>query len=278
MSPGFIAKCDFNGNKVWEKSYNGYSFSDVTVVNDGIVAIGNSKLVYFDKEGNYRCETSEDNAERIVTIDENKVMVFSGTKCTIYSVELLSPEYPSAQNVIIKNKKKRVKVTTAVNGSGGTITGRNQAPYEEVIYGNDSTKEIIATPSEGYKVLKITVNGKEISFSENVDNTVTLSNFIEMTEDKHVIVEFSNTITSINTNYYLWENGTGTTTTKVSESETNVGNIGNKYSTSPKFDLEYEIITNQDYYGNKTETEILSDINTTYGTTYTSLADLGYEE
>ncbi|MBR3003122.1 MAG: Cna B-type domain-containing protein, partial [Clostridia bacterium] len=81
----------------------------------------------------------------------------------------------------------------------------------------------------------------------------------------------------INVNHYLWT-PSGITTTKVAESNTSIGILGENYTISPKVDIEYEIITNKDYYGNKTESEIISNINTEYGTTYTSLGDLGYKE
>ncbi len=150
--------------------------------------------------------------------------------------------------------------------------------YEEVKYMEDSTKEIKATPKPGYTITKITVNGEPIDFVANDDGTVILNQFTEMTEDKHIVVEFSNTVSKIEVNHYLWKNTTGPTTTKLADSSTQTGNVDDEYSTLPKFDLEYEIITNKDYYGDKTEEQIIAQINTEYGTTFASLSDLGYED
>ena len=70
-----------------------------------------------------------------------------------------------------------------------------------------------------------------------------------MTEDKHIIVEFSNTKGTVEVNHYLWTEEGGVTTEKVADSESSVGDIGEEYRTSPKTDLEYVVITNKDYYG-----------------------------
>lgn len=75
----------------------------------------------------------------------------------------------------------------------------------------------------------------------------------------------------INVNHYLWTSESGITDTKVSDSQSMEGEIGKNYSTNPNFDIEYEIVRNQDYYGDKTQSEIL----TIYGKN--SIQEMGYE-
>ena len=88
-----------------------------------------------------------------------------------------------------------VEITTAVNGTGGTISGQNQTPYETVNFGGTSTLPIVATPSSGYFVSTIEVNGVPIAFTPAADGTVTLAQFTNMTENKHVVVTFEQLIT-----------------------------------------------------------------------------------
>lgn len=90
------------------------------------------------------------------------------------------------QNVIYYYEKIKVKVTTLVDGIGGTIAGD-----EEVEYGNDSTKDkIVVTPDPGYILDSVYVNGKEIELTEEDKYGVTLDNFIGLKEDMNVVVKF----------------------------------------------------------------------------------------
>ncbi|MBR3249811.1 MAG: Cna B-type domain-containing protein, partial [Clostridia bacterium] len=278
---GKVVKYDQSGNIEWENTEKSYSYYGVTTVEGGAIAVGDSgKIVKYDQSGNIEWENTEKsyNFNGVVETNDGLILATENDGIALYKKVITSPEIPDAQNVTVTNKKKRVKITTEVEGTGGSITGQNEAPYEEVKYGEDSVKEIKAVPSDGYSVVKITVNGEEIDFTENDDTTVTLSKFIEMTEDKHVVVTFSDNVSAIEVNHYLWTPSSGVTTTKVADSSTQKGNIDDNYSTVPKFDIEYEIVKNKDIYRNKTEDEIISEINTQYGTTYTSVTDLGYTE
>ena len=82
-------------------------------------------------------------------------------------------------------EKVKLKVETKVNGKGGKISGN-----EEVLYGNDSTKEKIKIVADtGYVVDKVLINGKDLMVSDNL-TTIVLDNFIKMTDDKIVEVTF----------------------------------------------------------------------------------------
>ncbi len=90
-------------------------------------------------------------------------------------------------------KEKTHKITTEVKGIGGHITGEGQEKYEEVKHLNNSTKDIVVTPDEGYHIKSITINENEVEFTENEDGTYMLPKFERMTEDKHIVVEFEKT-------------------------------------------------------------------------------------
>ena len=82
------------------------------------------------------------------------------------------------------------KITTRVDGTGGTISGSGQNPYETVEAGKNSTKDITITPNSGYQIKSITINGKTQQLPTNVKNPYTLNKFTNMYEDKEVVVQF----------------------------------------------------------------------------------------
>ena len=81
-------------------------------------------------------------------------------------------------------------ITTKVEGTGGTISGSGQNPYETVEAGKNSTKDITITPNSGYQIKSITINGKTQQLPTNVKNPYTLNKFTNMYEDKKVVVQF----------------------------------------------------------------------------------------
>ena len=102
---------------------------------------------------------------------------------------------PEIQELEVENKRKEFKITTDVNEidgiKGGSISGEDKKPYESVMYGDSSTKEIKMVPDENYEIINITVNGKEYKFTKNIDGSYTMLQFTNMTEDKHIVVTYS---------------------------------------------------------------------------------------
>ena len=145
-------------------------------------------------------------------------------------------------------KKKEFKVTTEVEGEGGSISGQDENPYEVVEYAEDSTKDIIATPEYGYKVSSIEVNGEQIEFTEKEDHTVELSKFIHMLEDKHVVVRFERIEGEVIVHHYIegTENKVPSTEEgQVVEDETIRGYVGEGYTTevAENVDKAYEYVS-----------------------------------
>ena len=102
---------------------------------------------------------------------------------------------PEVQELTVENNIKEFKITTDVNEAngtrGGSISGEDEASYETVKYGDNSTKQIIMTPDENYEIIGITVNGEEWQFTANADGTYTMPQFTNMTEDKHIVVTYA---------------------------------------------------------------------------------------
>ncbi len=135
--------------------------------------------------------------------------------------------------VIYYYRVKTVKITTEVEGIGGTISGQGQNPYETVEYGEDSIKDLIIIPDKYYRVSKITINGQEIEFIEDMYKEVYLNTFNQMKEDKHIIVSFEKMIAGKVTVKYL-EYGTNK---ELVPNEQKEGNVGDAYTTQRK-DIE----------------------------------------
>ena len=188
---GGITKCDFNGNVIWKNSISENVRSACTI-DDGMIIGAGQLIIKCDLEGNKVWENNEKNYNytEITTVEDGIIAVSADGKVVKYQNHIKDPAIPNATNIVVENEIAKYKITTKVDGFGGNISGKNEQPYEEVIYLHDSTKDIIATPSEGYKVQSITINGNPIDFIENSDGTVKLDKFYQMTEDKEIIVSF----------------------------------------------------------------------------------------
>ena len=206
---GVVFQFDLEGNFIKEnkEKTNGLtSFEQMAKVNDGFVAITNvytagdtDSIVKYDKEANFSTVTpylSHLVFESVVSDCDGNLYVISSSGSNSpgtllkYVPHIAEPEIVPSQSIVVENEIAKYNITTKVEGIGGTISGMNQKPYEEVVYKKNSIKDIIATPYSGYKVEKITVNGEKIDFLEQPDGTVLLDKFISVTEDKEVVVYF----------------------------------------------------------------------------------------
>ena len=134
-------------------------------------------------------------------------------------------------------------ITTEVDGVGGTISGQGstkQNPYETVLHGNDSVKDIVITPETGYKINSITINNVEQDLPNDVNSAYTLPKFTNMTEDKHIVVSFTHSETSVIVKHQT-EDGTD-----LVPPETIEGVVGDEYTTSPRDFDDYELKTTPD--------------------------------
>ena len=122
---------------------------------------------------------------------KDEIFVSSGySNLTKIYQKVVLPEVPQIQEINVDNYKKKFNIWTYVNGYGGNISGEFEDPYEQVKIHEDSAKEIVITPDEGYGIASIEVNGEKIPYTTNEDGTVILDKFTNMTEDKEVRVSF----------------------------------------------------------------------------------------
>ena len=112
---------------------------------------------------------------------------------------ILSSKMPynlvASTEIVVENEIKKFNITTEVkNGIGGTISGEGETPYEQVKYGNANENEIVMTPDSGYKIIQITINGENVKFGtlgEEDTYTIPSGYFENMTEDKHIVVTYT---------------------------------------------------------------------------------------
>ena len=261
-SDGFVIKQNATGDVTYSSRLYGDGYEGVRAVaqttNGNIVSGG-----YFNTStlnaSNYDETGLGGTTKAIIDNGAGNSNGFIISEFAESSEESTSTSIPETQYLEIENKLKSLKITTEVvkhDESGAQVAGGNingsegTLEVESVTYGGNSTQEIKITPNAGYVVSSIKINGTEFTnYSTNADGTITLPLFENVTEDKHITVEFSNTIATVEVNHYLWTQEDGLTTEKVKDSETLTGNVGEEYTSLPATEIKYDIITNSDYYG-----------------------------
>lgn len=119
-------------------------------------------------ENQYVSEEKEFEGYKLVSKPESNVHIYKEKK------QEFSYEY----------EKIKFKITTKVEGEGGTIEGD-----EIVKYGEDSSKDKIKIKAkEGYEINKITINGENYEITDR--NEIIMPYFKEVKEDKEIIVSF----------------------------------------------------------------------------------------
>lgn len=263
---GYVIKLNSKNEVEYSSRLYGDDYDGVTTVteskNGALISGGfiNSTTL---SATNCEIERAEDDT----TPKEQMLTKVGNSEAFVIALGASGAEVPEAQKLEVENQVKTFKVTTEVkkinNVAGGDIDGQTGITIdgveytqdgiryvEKVEYGKNSTKTIKITPDANYVISSITINGEEYTnFTTADDGTVTLPIFEDMKENKHIIVQFSNTISNIEVNHFLWTKNGGATTTKVAETQTSTGDVGTNYETIPDTDIEYEIITNADYYG-----------------------------
>jgi hypothetical protein len=259
-SSGYVIKLSQDNELQYADNIKGSSYDQVATVQEtedgGYIAGGSTSSTNVTVTGKAGTMASKGCSDGFV-IKYNNVVIAS--------------EIPAAQSLTIENFIQEFKITTenktvdeTGNLIGGTITGQygifdgTQYPesghiqyVEKVEYNQNSINEIVITPEENYAVTSVKINNETYQFVPDENGVVRIPVFEKMLENKHITVEFSNTISSIAVNHYLWTKEDGTTTTPIegAENEYYTGQIGTAYTTSPNTDIDYVIITNADYYG-----------------------------
>ena len=197
-------------------------------------------------KGTYKVEVELDNLHELTDkeVGTNREINSKFNQTTKQTDEITRLNTISSPELIEDNVNAGIRtiqfnITTKVEGTGGNISGEGQDVYESVDKGEDSKKDIIVSPNVGYRVNTITVNGEPISFEEETNHTVILDKFINMQENKEVLVTFKKIETSVLVHHYK-EN----TTEKLSNDVTINGKVGESYTTQVATDIpqNYELV------------------------------------
>ena len=218
-SKGFVRKYGYNNNVIWETDFDDSVGEIFKGIDNGYIAISGDNLYLITDKGEikytnsfkYLCNKVLD----VGLIENNKfiavgalwdatINLIDGKKLTPfsyytngmvleYSVGTVEEEINPMKELTVYNEKKKYNITTKVDGNiGGSITGDGEKPFEIVAYNEDSVKDIIMKPDEGYQIEKVTINGENCDYIDNNDGTYTINKFKNMREDKEVIVKYAN--------------------------------------------------------------------------------------
>ena len=197
-------------------------------------------------KGTYKVEVEVDSLHELTDkeVGTNREINSKFNQASKQTDEITKLNTISSPEIIEDNVNAGIRtiqfnINTKVEGVGGNISGEGEDVYESVDKGQDSKKDIIVTPNAGYRVDTITVNGEKITFTEEANHTVILNKFINMQEDKEVIVTFKDVRTSVLVHHY--KEGTSE---KLSEDVTIDGEIGDSYTTQVASDIpqNYEVV------------------------------------
>ena len=160
-----------------------------------------------------------------------------------YKFGIIVPESDPVSEIDVKNSWKEYEIK-ALAPYGGSITDVAQTDYngkklEDVEIYSDSKKDIKITPDTGFKISKVLVNGEEIPLELNSDGSMDLPKLKNVTEDKVIEAQFSNTISYVRVNHYKKD-----TNEKIADSEILTGNYNSNYETSPVIVDGYELERN----------------------------------
>ena len=162
---------------------------------------------------------------------------------TYYKFGIIIPETEPQSEIEVKNNWKKY----AIKGRpsyGGSITDVAQTDYrgkklEDVEIYSDSKKDIKITPDTGFKIVRVMINNEEIPLNLNPDGSMDLPKFKNVTEDKVIEAQFSNTISYVRVNHYKKD-----TNEKIADSEVLTGNYNANYATTPVIVDGYELERN----------------------------------
>ena len=139
---------------------------------------------------------------------ENSSWKYISDAYPILDIPVFAKTEKSVTEITIENTKENYEITTEIlpdeNGeyTGGDITGEYTDKYmsmyykklvETVVYGEDSSKEIVITPKTEYQIAKIVINDEEVVFETNEEGVVTIpaGYFKDIDKNYNVAVTFS---------------------------------------------------------------------------------------
>ena len=145
---------------------------------------GEIVIYYYDKETKEKLAKDIEKTDLIGNQYVSEEKEFEGYKLVSKPESNVHIYKEKKQEFSYEYEKIKFKITTKVEGEGGTIEGD-----EIVKYGEDSSKDKIKIKAkEGYEINKITINGESYEITDR--NEIIMPYFKEVKEDKEIIVSF----------------------------------------------------------------------------------------
>ena len=145
---------------------------------------GEIVIHYYDKETKEKLVKDIETTDLIGNQYVSEEKEFEGYKLVSKPESNVHISKEKKQEFSYEYEKIKFKITTKVEGEGGTIEGN-----EIVKYGEDSSKDKIKIKAaDGYEINKITINGESYEITDR--NEIIMPYFKEVKEDKEVIVSF----------------------------------------------------------------------------------------
>ena len=239
-------------------------YNNTWLANDKLVSIEHNSGEYYWNNRNSKFIISDLKGRKI--IDYNDIMypvyksiypyidsvgnikfyggyLMHGGENWYYKFGIIVPESDPVSEIDVKNSWKKYEIKGSPS-YGGNITDVAQTDYsgkklEDVEIYSDSKKDIKITPDTGFKIVRVTINREEIPLELNSDGSMDLPKFKNVTEDKVIEAQFSNTISYVRVNHYKKD-----TNEKIADSEILTGNYNANYTTSPVVVEGYELERN----------------------------------
>ena len=236
-------------------------YNDTWLVNDKLISIDYSNMGWESRNSTYTISNIE--GKKIISYDNLEMPVYKSIFPYIdksgnikfyggylmhgdnwyYKFGIIVPESDPVSEIDVKNSWKKYAIK-GKSAYGGNITDVAQTDYngkklEYVEIYSDSKKDIKITPDTGFKISKVLVNGEEIPLELNSDGSMDLPKFKNVTEDKVIQAQFSNTISYVRVNHYKKD-----TNEKIADTEVLIGNYNVNYATTPVIVEGYELERN----------------------------------
>ena len=231
------------------------------LVNDKLISIDYDDMAWESRHSTYTISNIE--GKKIISYDNLEMPVYKSITPYIdksgnikfyggylmkgdnwyYKFGIIVPESDPVSEIDVKNSWKKYNVK-ARPSYGGNITDVAQTDYEgkkleDVEIYSDSKKDIKITPDTGFKIVRVTINNEEIPLKLNFDGSMDLPKFKNVTEDKVIQAQFSNTISYVRVNHYKKD-----TNEKIADTEVLTGNYNANYATTPVIVEGYELERN----------------------------------
>ena len=235
-------------------------YNNTWLVNDKLISIENNSNQYYGQNRNSKFTISDLKGRKIIDyndimypmyksiypyIDKSGNIKFYGGYLMqgdnwYYKFGIIVPESDPVSEIDVKNswKKYNVKASSSYGGNITDVTDQDYEPkkLEEVEIYSDSKKDIKITPNTGFKIVRVTINREEIPLNLNPDGSMDLPKFNNVTEDKLIEVQFSNTVSYVRVNHYKKD-----TNEKIADTEVLTGNYNANYATTPVIVEGYEL-------------------------------------